>query len=85
MRVQVDPNRLASRQIGLNEVDAAIQDWNVNLPTGTLYGPQQAFNMQANGQLMRAEDYRPMVIAWRNGAPVRLEDVGDGDRQRGGR
>ena len=66
-------------------MDGAIQGWNVNLPTGTLYGPRQAFNVMASGQLMRAAAYRPMVVAWRNGAPVRLEDVGDGARQRGGR
>jgi hydrophobic/amphiphilic exporter-1 (mainly G- bacteria), HAE1 family len=76
VRVQVDPQKLASRQIAINEVSQAIQDWNVNLPTGALYGKQQAFNVQATGQLMRAADYRPLVIAWRNGAPVRLEDVG---------
>ncbi|HYL74572.1 MAG TPA: efflux RND transporter permease subunit [Bryobacteraceae bacterium] len=75
VRVQVDPDELNSRKIGLNEVDAAIRGWNVNLPTGTLNGPRTAYNVQANGQLMKAEDYRPLVVAWRNGAPVRLEQV----------
>ncbi len=75
VRVQVDPEKLAARQLGLNEVDSAIQGWNVNLPTGTLYGPHTAFNIQASGQLMRAWQYRPLVVAWRNGAPVRLRDV----------
>jgi HAE1 family hydrophobic/amphiphilic exporter-1 len=75
VRVQVDPNQLASRQIGLNEIDAALQNWNVNIPTGTLYGPHTAYNVQVNGQLMKARDYRPMIIAYRNGAAVRLEDV----------
>jgi hydrophobic/amphiphilic exporter-1 (mainly G- bacteria), HAE1 family len=75
VRVQVDPNRLASRQIGLNEVEAALRNWNVNLPTGTLYGPHYSFNVMVNGQLMRAADYRPMIVAWRNGAAVRLSDV----------
>ncbi|MGD0200952.1 MAG: efflux RND transporter permease subunit, partial [Bryobacteraceae bacterium] len=75
VRVQVDPDKLAARQLGLNEVDSALQGWNVNLPTGTLYGPHTAFNVQASGQLMRAWQYRPLVVAWRNGAPVRLRDV----------
>jgi HAE1 family hydrophobic/amphiphilic exporter-1 len=75
VRVQVDPDKLTARQLGLNEVDTAIQSWNVNLPTGTLYGPKQAFNVQANGQLFNAASYRPLVVAWRNGAPVRLEEV----------
>ncbi|HWB98709.1 MAG TPA: efflux RND transporter permease subunit, partial [Bryobacteraceae bacterium] len=76
VRVQVDPNKLAARQIGINEVASTLEDWNVNIPTGTLYGPQRAFNLQVTGQLMTAKEYRPMVVAWRNGAPVRLEDLG---------
>ena len=76
VHVQMDPNKLAAKQIGINEVDAAINSWNVNTPTGTLYGPHQAFNIQANGQLMNAAQYRPAVVAYRNGAPVRLEDLG---------
>jgi hydrophobic/amphiphilic exporter-1 (mainly G- bacteria), HAE1 family len=75
VRVQVDPNKLATRQIGLNEIDAALQNWNVNIPTGTLYGPHTAYNVQVNGQLMRAWEYRPMIVAYRNGSVVRLEDV----------
>ncbi|HXI44075.1 MAG TPA: efflux RND transporter permease subunit [Bryobacteraceae bacterium] len=76
VHIQVDPNKLAAKSIGINEVDSAIQSWNVNVPTGTLYGAHQAFNIQANGQLMNAKQYRPAVVAYRNGAPVRLEDLG---------
>src|SRR5689334_6577864 len=75
VRVQVDPNALATRQIGLNEVDAALRSWNVNLPTGTLYGQKRAFQVQANGQLMRAENYKSLIVTYKNGAPVRLSDV----------
>ena len=75
VRIQMDPNALATRQIGLNEVQNAIQNWNVNLPTGTLFGPHTAYNIQANGQLRRAADYRPIVIAYSNGRPVRLDQV----------
>jgi hydrophobic/amphiphilic exporter-1 (mainly G- bacteria), HAE1 family len=76
VHVQVDPNKLASKQIGINEIDSAINDWNVNIPTGTLYGPHQALNIQANGQLMNAAQFRPTVVAYRNGAPVRLAELG---------
>jgi HAE1 family hydrophobic/amphiphilic exporter-1 len=75
VRVQVDPNQLASRGIGLNEVDQALREWNVNIPTGTLYGAKRNFNIQANGQLMKAMDYKPLIVTYKNGAPVRLEEV----------
>ncbi len=75
VHVQLDPANLNARQIGLNEVSDALQNWNVNLPVGTLDGPKQSFNVQANGQLSNAAAFRPMVVAWRHGAPVRLSDV----------
>ncbi len=75
VRVQVDPNILASRGIGLNEVDAALRNWNVNIPTGTLFGPKRSYNITANGQLMKAADYKPLIVTYRNGAPVRLDEV----------
>src|SRR5205085_9952613 len=76
VHVQLDPNALASRGIGIDEVEAAISKGNVNLPTGTLYGKNQAFIVQANGQLTKAADYRPLIVAYRQGRPVRLEEVG---------
>ena len=75
VRVQVDSDKLAARRIGINEVSAALNNWNANVPTGTLWGPHQAFNITANGQLFRAANFQNMVLAWRNGAPVRLTDV----------
>jgi HAE1 family hydrophobic/amphiphilic exporter-1 len=75
VRVQVDPNVLASRKIGLNEIDLALKNWNVNVPTGTLYGTKTAYNVQVNGQLMRAKDYKPLIVSYVNGAPVRLDEV----------
>ncbi len=75
VRIQVDPNELASRGIGLNEVDAAVRNWNVNIPTGTLYGANTSYNIQVNGQLMRANAYKPLIVAYKNGAAVRLGDV----------
>jgi HAE1 family hydrophobic/amphiphilic exporter-1 len=76
VRVELNPDALASRGIGLDDVEKAIQASNVNLPTGKLYGAKQSFQVQANGQLMDAAKYRPIVVAWRNGSPVRLEQLG---------
>src|SRR5258706_1168496 len=76
VHVQLDPKALASRGIGIDEVQDAIAKGNVNLPTGTLYGKNQAFIVQANGQLMHAADYRPLIVAYKQGRPVRLEEIG---------
>ncbi|MEO8681176.1 MAG: efflux RND transporter permease subunit [Vicinamibacterales bacterium] len=75
VRIDLDPRRLSARGIGIDEVASAIQGANVNLPTGTMYGPDRAFTVMANGQLMRASAYEPLVIAYRNGNPVRLSEV----------
>ncbi len=77
VRIQLDPQALAARQIGIDEVNTAVQNANVNLPTGTLYGAHQAFAVQANGQLTRASLYRPLIVAYRNGSPVRLDELGN--------
>jgi HAE1 family hydrophobic/amphiphilic exporter-1 len=76
VRIQLDPSALATRQIGIDEVNTAVQNANVNLPTGTLYGEHKSFTLQANGQLTHASLYRPLVVAYRNGSPVRLEELG---------
>jgi HAE1 family hydrophobic/amphiphilic exporter-1 len=76
VRVQLDPRALASRGLGIDEVQKAVQAANVNLPTGTLWGAHRAVTVQANGQLTDAAAYRPLIVAYRNGSPVRLEDVG---------
>jgi len=76
VRVQVDPQALSARSVGINEVADAIRRWNVNLPTGTVWGDHQAFTIQSNGQLFDASSYRPMIVAYRNGSPVRLEQLG---------
>ncbi len=76
VHVQLDPRALAYRQLGIDEVEAAIEKGNVNLPTGILYGQHQAFAVQANGQLTNAAAYRPLIVAYRNGSPVRIEQIG---------
>jgi hydrophobic/amphiphilic exporter-1 (mainly G- bacteria), HAE1 family len=76
VRVQLSPQALASRGIGLDEVKTALAAGNVNLPTGTLNGPAQALTVQATGQLQNAAAYRGQIVAYRNSAPVRLGDLG---------
>ncbi len=76
VRVQLDPRALATRGIGIDEVTDAVKNANVNLPTGTLFGTHQSFVVQANGQLRNAAAYRPLIVAYHNGAPVRLEALG---------
>src|SRR5437667_11490251 len=77
VRVQLDPSALASRGIGIEDGATALQRGHTNLPVGTLYGIHQNLTVQANGQLMDAESYRQLIIAYRNGAPVLLRDLGD--------
>jgi len=76
VRAQLDPSAMATLGIGIDEVHKALADSNVNLPTGTLWGPNQAFSVQATGQLTTAAAYRPLIVAYRNGSPVRLEQLG---------
>jgi HAE1 family hydrophobic/amphiphilic exporter-1 len=76
VRIQLDPSKLAARQIGIEDVVNAVQRGNVDLPVGTLNAPTRAYTLVSEGQLTNAEAYRPMVITYRNGAPVRIQDVG---------
>ncbi len=76
VRVQLDPRQLATRGIGIDEAASAVQSANVNLPTGTLYGPNKAFTVETNGQLTDAASYRSVVVAYRDGSPVRLDQIG---------
>ncbi|HET9636337.1 MAG TPA: efflux RND transporter permease subunit [Gemmatimonadaceae bacterium] len=76
VRVQLDPTSLANRGIGIDEVATAIGAQNVSLPTGTLWGPNKASTIKANGQLQNAAEFRQMVVAYRNGAPVHLDELG---------
>jgi len=75
VRVQLDPLALASRGVGVDEVSEAVQKANVNLPTGVLWGKHEALTVQANGQLEDAAAYRPVIVTWRGGSPVRLQEV----------
>ena len=75
VRVQADPDLLAARGVGIDEVAAALKEANVNLPTGTFQGRTRAFNIQASGQLTEAAEYRPVIVAYRGGRPVRLSEL----------
>ncbi len=76
VRVQLNPDRLAARKIGLDDVQQAISASNTNLPAGRLFGDKQAFTIQSSGTLENAAAYRPIIVAWRNGSPVRLDQLG---------
>jgi len=77
VRIQVDPNKLAAYSLGIDQVEQAVEAGNVNQPLGTLYGQHQAYTVQASGQLKTAAAFRPMIVAYRNGNPVRLQELGD--------
>ena len=76
VRIQLDPGKLAARQIGIDEVFNSIQRGNVNMPMGTLDGSYRSLTLKANGQLMDAAAYRPLVVTYRNGSPVQLQELG---------
>ena len=77
VRVQLDPTSLANRGIGIDEVTDAISAQNVSMPTGTLWGANKASTIKANGQLQNAGQFRQLVVAYRNGAPVHLDELGN--------
>ncbi|MBI2989233.1 MAG: efflux RND transporter permease subunit [Deltaproteobacteria bacterium] len=77
VRIQLDPNALAARQIGIDEVQNAVQRSNVDLPMGTLQGPDQSFTLRGTGILTDAAAFRPTIVTYRNGSPVRLQDLGN--------
>jgi HAE1 family hydrophobic/amphiphilic exporter-1 len=76
VRVQLDPRALAARGIGIDEASAAVAAANVNIPTGTLWGPTTAYTVLATGQLTEAAAFDPLIVAYRNGSPVRVKDIG---------
>ena len=75
VRVHVDPSKLASVGVGLDEVQQAIAQGNVNKPTGILEGSRQNLAVRSNGQLENANAFRSLTVVYRNGAPVKLESV----------
>ena len=76
IRMQLDPNQLAVRQIGVDDVVAAVQRGNVDLPVGTLNAPNRAYTLVSDGQLINGAAFQSLVVTYRNGAPVRIQDIG---------
>ena len=76
VRAQMDPDALASRGIALDEVERAIKGGNSYQPTGTLQGADRAVALKTTGQLSNAAGYNELIVAYRNGAPVRLKEIG---------
>ena len=76
VRVQLDPQQLATRGIGVSQVANAIRQNNVMLPTGVLYGPNKTLTVQATGQLNNADEFRRLIVTYKDGAAVRLGDIG---------
>jgi HAE1 family hydrophobic/amphiphilic exporter-1 len=76
VRVQLDPQALASRGVGIDQVAEAISSGNVNMPTGVLWGPEKALTISSEGQLSSADEFRSLIVLTRNGKPVRLGDLG---------
>jgi HAE1 family hydrophobic/amphiphilic exporter-1 len=75
VRIDLDPDALSGRGLGIDTVADAIGKGNVNLPTGTLYGPNRIYNVNVNGQMYDAAAFGDMIVTYQNGAPVRLRDV----------
>ena len=75
VRIRTNPDQLVARDLGIDELQKSIAQANVNQPLGLFDGARQSFSIKDNGQLHTAADYRPLIVAWRNGAPIRLEDV----------
>jgi len=76
VRLQMDPTQLATRSIALEDVVTAVTAQNVNIPTGVLWGPKTALTVQATGQLDNAAEFKDIIVAYRNGAPIHLHDLG---------
>ena len=76
IRVQVDPEALAARGINLEDVRAVLGQANVDLPKGTLNSPRQTYTLNTNDQIFKPDDYANLVIAYNNGSPVRIRDIG---------
>jgi len=75
VRIRIDPDLMVARDVSVEDISKAVEDANVTLPTGTLQGEERIRNIKADGELVRAKEFADIIVAWRNGAPVRLSDV----------
>src|SRR5207237_9296283 len=74
IRVQVDPVAAAARGISLDDIRRVLVSTNSNAPVGTLYGPRQNVTLLATNAMRHADEYKDVVVAWRNGAPIKLQE-----------
>ena len=75
VRIQLDPEAMAAKGIGVDEASTAVKNGNVNLPVGTVSGPSKEYTVRSSGKLLSAAGYKPLIVAWRNGSPVRLSEI----------
>jgi hydrophobic/amphiphilic exporter-1 (mainly G- bacteria), HAE1 family len=75
VRIQLDPEAMAARGIGVDEASTAVQKGNVNLAVGSVSGASREYTVRSSGKLLNADAYRPLIVAWRNGSPVRLGEI----------
>ena len=75
VRIQLDPEAMAAKGIGVDEASEAVAKGNVNLPVGTVSGPSKEYTVRSSGKLLSAAGYKPLIVAWRNGSPVRLSEI----------
>ena len=76
VRLYMDPGKMAVRNVGLNEITSALSDGNVNMPGGTLQGPDLAYTVDSTGQIYNADGYNKLIVAYNNGSPIRVGDIG---------
>ncbi|MCL1889682.1 MAG: efflux RND transporter permease subunit, partial [Desulfovibrionaceae bacterium] len=75
VRVEADPELMAAVNIGIDEVARAISSSNTNLPVGTLSGEHREYTLNSSGKLLKAEEFHPLIVAWRDGSPLRLREI----------
>src|SRR5438552_10625876 len=75
VRVQVDPVAAAARNVSLDDIRRVLVSTNSNSPVGTLYGPRQNVTLLATAAMRHADEYKDVIVAWRNGAPVKLHEI----------
>jgi HAE1 family hydrophobic/amphiphilic exporter-1 len=75
VRIQLDPEAMAAKGIGVDEASTAVKNGNVNLPVGTVSGPSKEYTVRSSGKLLTAAGYKPLIVAWKSGSPVRLSDI----------
>ena len=76
VRLRMDPDKMAVRGVGINEVTSALINGNVNLPGGTLNGPNITYSVDSSGQLRNAKEFNSLIVTYHNGNPIRIQDIG---------